>query len=93
MCSYLKPLDLASLKLQFVFQVTHARLLFTDDATPHSGRLQELHPGHTLLELHDDEVERERRAKKTHSERRIIAAVNVTVLHLQDCDEEVSLNT
>lgn len=31
--------------------------------------------------------------KNTHSERRIIAAVNVTVLHLQDCDGEVSLNT
>lgn len=68
MCSYLKPLDLASLKLQFVFQVTHARLLFTDDATPHSGRLQELHPGHTLLELHDDEVEREE-SQKTHIQR------------------------
>lgn len=68
MCSYLKPLDLASLKLQFVFQVTHARLLFTDDATPHSGRLQELHPGHTLLELHDDEVEREESQKNTFRE-------------------------
>lgn len=51
MSCHLKPLDLSSLKLQFIFQVTYARLLFTDNATPHSGGLQELHPRHALLEL------------------------------------------
>lgn len=42
--SHLKPLNLPSLKLQFIFQVTHSRLLFADNAAPHSGRLQKLHP-------------------------------------------------
>lgn len=51
--AHLKPLDLPPLKLQLVFQITYTCLLFTDDTAPHSGRLQELHPRHTLLELRD----------------------------------------
>lgn len=56
---YLKPLDLPPLKLQFIFQVTYTCLLFTNNAAPHSGWLQELHPWHTQLELQS----REKRVK------------------------------